>query len=104
MSTLCECVYCLATVFIDEFGDEKDVVGAGKHREDENYGVNGGQVVAGTVRNAGGEDDGGYGDNLNGRVDFTEHRRPETAETGDDVDGGSADKDEHVPANHGHGH
>ena len=73
MSTLFECVCFGAAVFVDEFGDEKDVMGAGKDGEGENGGVDGWEVVAGAVGDAGGEDDGGDGEDLDGRVDFSQH-------------------------------
>ena len=65
---------------------------AGKDGEGENCGVDGRKVPAGTVRDTGGEDDGGDGEDLDGRVDFPEHRRAEAAETRDDVDCRSANK------------
>jgi hypothetical protein len=49
LSTFLECFVFVAAVFIKEFGDEKDVVGAGEDGEGENGGVGGGEIVAGAV-------------------------------------------------------
>ena len=97
-----ECVSVTAAVFVDEFGDEKDVVGAGKDGERENGRVYRGQVPAGALGNAGGEHDDADRSDLNGRVDFTQHRGAKAAKTGDDVDGRCADEDKNVAANHRH--
>lgn len=60
----------LAAVFVDELGDEKDVVGAGEYGESEDDRVDGGQVVAGAVGHAGGEDNCGNRGDLDGGIDF----------------------------------
>src|SRR5215204_5856670 len=67
------CVYFGAAVFVDEFRDEEDVVSAREDGEGENGGVDGWEVPARTVRNAGGEDDCGDREDLYRRVDFPKH-------------------------------
>jgi hypothetical protein len=94
----------LAAVFVDEFGDEEDVMGAREDGEREDSGVNGRKVITGAVRDAGGENDQADGEDLYGGVDFAQQRGTEAAEAGDDVDGGRADEDEHVAADNCHCH
>ena len=89
-----------AAVFVDEFGDEKDVVGAGKDGEGEDGAVESREIVAGAVRDAGREHDGCNSEDLDGGVDFAQHRGAEAAEAGDDVDCRCADDDEDVAADH----
>jgi len=102
LSTLFECLGFGAAVFVDEFGDEEDVVGARENGEGENGCVDGWQIVAGAVRDAGGEHDEADGEDLNGRVDFPKHRGPETTESGNDVDCSRADEDEDVATDYGY--
>ena len=104
MSTLFECVGFGAAILINEFGDEKDVVGAGEDGERKNGGVDGWKVIAGAIWHARREDNGGNGEDLNRSVDFSEQRWSKSAESCNDVDGGGADEDEYVAADHGNRH
>ena len=63
----------LAAVFVDEFGDEEDVMGAGENREGENGRVNRWEIVAGGVGETGGEHDCRDCQDLDGGIDFAEH-------------------------------
>ena len=95
------CVGFGAAVFVDEFGDEKDVVGAGEDGEGENDGVSGGEIVAGTVGKAGCEHYQDDGEDLDCSVDFSQHRRSKTTKAGDDVDGCGTHQNEDVAADDG---
>src|SRR6185369_17816307 len=101
---LFECLYVRAAVFVDEFGDEKDVVGAGKDGQGEDGGVKRREIVAGAVRDARGEDDDCDGEDLDDGVDFSQHRGAKAAKSGDNVDGGRSNEDEYVAADDGNCH
>ena len=66
MSVFVEC----RSVLVYEFGDEKDVLGAGKDGEGEDGRVDRREVVAGAVGKAGGEDDQPDSYDLDESVDF----------------------------------
>src|SRR5215213_11167922 len=94
----------LPAVFVDEFGDEKDVVSAGKHGEGEDGGVDRWQVVARTVRHAGGENNRGNRHDLYGGIDLPQQRRAKATKPRDDIDGRRANENKNVAANYGHSH
>jgi len=77
-------------------------MGAGKDGEREDGRVDGGEVVAGSVRKARREHDRADGEDLDGGVDFPQHRRPETTKSRDDVDGCGANQNEDVAADDGY--
>ena len=72
-SPLFERLYLCTAVFVDEFGDEEDVMGTREDGEGEDGGVDGGEIVAGAIGDAGGEDDSGDGEDLDVCVDLAEH-------------------------------
>src|SRR5712691_2330901 len=73
---------------------------AGKNCKSEYGGVDGWQVIAGVVRDAGGKHYGRDSNNLNGGVDLSEPGWPEPAEPGHDIYRGRAHDNKYVPANH----
>ena len=102
MSTLFECVSVLAAFFVEEFGDEEDVVATGENCEGEDGRVNGREVVAGAVRDTRGEHDCRNSHDLDGCVDLPQHRGTKAPEPGHDVNCCRSDENENVAADHGH--
>jgi len=76
-------------------------MGAGEDGEGENGSVNRWEIVASAIRDAGGEDNGGDREDLDGRIDFPQHRGSKTAKARDNVDGGGTHEDEDIAADDG---
>ena len=63
----------LPPILVQEFRNEKHVMRAGKYRKGEDGGVNGGKVIAGSIRDASRQHDDADCDYLDRGVDFTQH-------------------------------
>src|SRR2546426_9224245 len=74
-------------------------MGARENGKGENSGVDSGQVVAATLRNAGCKNDRGNCTDLDGGIDFPKPGGPETAKPGNDINSSSSHEDKHVTAN-----
>lgn len=78
-------------------------MGARKHGKGKDDNVKGRQIIPGAMREAGRKDDDCDGHYLNGRIELTQPRRPEAAESGHDIDGGRSDHDKDVPTDNCYG-
>src|SRR2546423_15624258 len=86
--------FALAALFVKQARGKIDVVDAGDDGEGKDGGIDGGQVIAATRGKNQGDEDGYDSQNLNSRIDFTEHGGAKAAKPCNNIDGNRADDDE----------
>src|SRR5213592_1051313 len=93
----------LPAVFVEQAGDEKDVMNARKQGEGEDGCIDRGKVIAGAEPRLRRQHYDGHSDDLYEGADFPGKRWLKRPEAGDHIDGGRADQDKDVATDHGDG-